>query len=296
MPKELKPSFKQVSWIHNSCFNAKIDMGSTLSNAWHYHPEVELILIKRSGGTRIVGNSVETFTHNDLVLIGKDTPHAFLHEERFLDDKESAPQAMVIQFCENLFGSELLKLSEVKDIHQLLVNSRQGLSITESAKTQIIPLVEKIFHVSSFDGIILLLEILKRISAPDSHRTLVNNRFHPYATNVEDRRFNNILNYTYDNYDEHISIEDVAKIANLTKESFCRYFKTQVNKTYVEFLTEFRINKACQMIREGERSIKEIAYSCGFDSLSNFYYQFKKITKLNPLEFNRRNVGRVAER
>jgi AraC-like DNA-binding protein len=178
----------------------------------------------------------------------------------------------------------------------MLIKARQGLSLTESGKKQIIPLVEKIFHVSSFEGIILLLEILQRLTAEDSHRTLVSNRFHPYSTNPDDLRFKSILNYTYQNYDEHISIEDVARIANLTKESFCRYFKTRSNKTYVEFLTEYRINKACQMINAGENSIKEIAYSCGFDSLSNFYYQFKKITKSNPLEFNRRNTGPLIDR
>ena len=296
MPKEMKPSFKQVPWIHNSCFHAKIDTGSSLSNAWHYHPELELILIQRSGGTRIVGNSVETFGDNDLVLIGKDTPHAFLHEERYLNEKESPARAMVIQFCEDFLGSELLKLPEFRTIHQMLIDSRQGLGITDSARERIIPLFEKIFQASSFEGVILLLEILKIMTAADSHRTLVSKRFHPYAINVCDRRFNDILNYTYENFDEHIGIDDVARIANLTRESFCRYFKTQVNKTYIEFLSEYRINRACEMIRQGRLSIKEIAYSCGFDSLSNFYYQFKKITKLNPLEFQRRNVSKSADR
>ncbi len=77
----------------------------------------------------------------------------------------------------------------------------------------------------------------------------------------------------------------VAKIANLTKESFCRYFKSQTGRTYMDFLTEFRINRACQMIKDNDKSVKEVGYACGFDSLSNFYYQFKKITKLSPLEF-----------
>ncbi|MEJ0103940.1 MAG: AraC family transcriptional regulator [Bacteroidota bacterium] len=290
MLKALKPSFKQVSHSNNSCFNAKIDVGSNLSNAWHYHPEIELILIKRSGGTRIVGNSVELFGDNDLVLIGRNTPHAFLHDEKCQEHRNGQPQAMVIQFNENFLGNDFLKLPELKEVHEVLIKSRHGLSITESGKQEIIPLFERIFKAPSFDGIILLLEILRKISAANSHRVLVSNKFHPYQATINDQRFNSILDYTYENYDEHISIRDVAKIANLTKESFCRYFKTQVNKTYVEFLTEYRINRACQMIKDGEKSIKEIGYSCGFDSLSNFYYQFKKITKVSPLEFNRQNV------
>ncbi|MGN6492258.1 MAG: helix-turn-helix domain-containing protein [Agriterribacter sp.] len=100
-----------------------------------------------------------------------------------------------------------------------------------------------------------------------------------------DKRLGEILAYTYSNYDDHITIEQVAKIANLTKESFCRYFKLRARKTYMEFLTELRIRRACYMIRYEDVPVKEIGYSCGFDSLSNFYDRFKKIMKLSPLEF-----------
>jgi AraC-like DNA-binding protein len=289
MFKAPKPSFKQILRSTNRSFNTKIETGSSLSNSWHYHTEIELILIKQSGGTRIVGNSVEIFGDNDLVLIGRNTPHAFLHDEKF-NAKNANPQAMVIQFNENFLGSDFLKVPELKDVYDMLIKSRQGLSITAAGKEKIIPLIERIFTASSFDAILLLLEVLKRLSIPDAHRVLVSNKFNSYQSTINDQRFNSILDYTYENYDEHIRINDVAKIANLTKESFCRYFKMQVNKTYVEFLTEYRITRACQMIRDGEKSIKEIGYSCGFDSLSNFYYQFKKITKLSPLEFSRQNL------
>lgn len=124
-----------------------------------------------------------------------------------------------------------------------------------------------------------------------SHRLLKEYR-HPITENLQlffsqshDERLSEVLAYTYSNYDDHISIEQVAKIANLTKESFCRYFKSRAQKTYLEFLTELRISKACQMIKRGDQSVKEIGYSCGFDSLSNFYDRFKKIMKLSPLEF-----------
>ena len=159
-----------------------------------------------------------------------------------------------------------------------------GLCVTEKGKEQLIPLVEKSFHASSIDRIILLLEILKSLTVSGSHRVLANDGQYLQSKN-NDKRFNGILDYTYSTYDEHINIADVAKIANLTKESFCRYFKAQTGRTYMEFLTEFRINRACQMIKDNDKSIKEVGYACGFDSLSNFYYQFKKITKLSPLEF-----------
>lgn len=268
----------------NYCFHAKIDKGDNLSSAWHYHPEIELVLIKKSGGTRIVGTSVETFGDNDLVLIGKNVPHAFLHEEKYLAGHNPATEALVLQFRENFLGDEFWNVQETKVILHLLIKARQGLSVTDSGKKEIIPLMEKIFRASSLDRVMLLLEILKLLAREDFHQVLVNDGLHSSAR-INDERFNKILEYTYANYDEHICIDDVAKIANLTRESFCRYFKVHARKTYMDFLTEFRIKRACQMIRDENKAVKEIGYSCGFDSLSNFYYQFKKITKLSPLHF-----------
>jgi len=289
MVQMIRPSYKQIVCSRNSCFNAKIDSGGNLFNGIHYHPEIELILIRRSAGTRIVANSVERFGDKDLVLIGKNTPHAFLHDAHCFEANNPEPEALVIQFSENFLGQDFLKLPELREVYDLLIKSRKGLQLTESAKTGIIPLMEQVLIVPSLDGIILLLEILKRLTLPQSHHVLASNKFHPYAADINDERFKGILDYTYAHFDEHITIEHMASITHLTRESFCRYFKTHANKTYIEFLTEYRINKACEMIKNGSQTIKETGYACGFDSLSNFYYQFKKLTGLSPLEFKREN-------
>lgn len=296
MLQVLKPSFKQIFFNTSSCFHLKVDRGDKLYRGMHYHPETELILIRRSKGTRIIGNAVEVFGDNDLMLIGSNIPHGFLHDEETLNTDNPAPEALVMQFGENFLGREFLKLPELKDVHELFIKSQNGIYITEEGKANIIPLMERMFGASSLDAIIILLEILKQLISKTHSRELIHsNRLNNDINCTNDHRFNDVLNYTYSNFDEHISIEKVARIAHLTRESFCRYFKALANKTYIEFLTEYRINKACQMIRNGDRSMKEIGYACGFDSLSNFYYQFKRIIKLSPLEFSRhcmQTIGR----
>lgn len=295
MVPQLKPSFKQIFFNSSSCFRVKIDRGNSLYRGMHYHPETELILIRRSKGTRIVGNSVESFGDNDLVLIGSNTPHGFLHDEETWDSDN--PEALVVQFGEHFLGEGFLKLPELKEVYDLFTQSRNGLCVTMEGKARIIPLMERMFSASSLDAIIILLEILKHLTVKANCRELIDsNRFNSYVSCTDDHRFNDVLNYTYSNFDEHITIAKVARIAHLTRESFCRYFKALANKTYIEFLTEYRISKACQMIRYGGRSVKEIGYACGFDSLSNFYYQFKRITKLSPLEFSRYCIETVENK
>lgn len=289
MITESKPFFRQLNWNANSSFNVKVDIKENLTNSYHYHPEIELILVKRSAGIRIIGSVREPFSHNDLVLIGKNIPHAFLHEQRHLEKKQkNTPEAIVIQFNENFMGNDFLKLPELKEIKDLFIEARQGLCITPLGKKMIIPIMEKMPYMYSFERMLSLLEILRIITDKKKWRPLINKRSLAEHEPDVNERINKVLNYTFEQYHQDIKIEELASIVSMTKESFCRYFKTQTHKTYLEFLIEFRISKACKMIQENEMSIKAIGFSCGFNSLSNFHYQFKKIMKLSPLDYKLR--------
>ncbi len=101
-----------------------------------------------------------------------------------------------------------------------------------------------------------------------------------------DPGMNDVYQYTMAHYAEEISLNDIAKIACLTPQAFCRYFKTHTRKTYVCVLNEIRINEACKMIISGNlSSISSIAYDTGFSSAVSFNRVFKKITSKSPREF-----------
>lgn len=285
MKQDFKPIYRHLNWNPNLSLNVKVDEKETLSSTYHYHPEVELILVRRSRGVRLIGTVRENFGENELLLIGKNLPHAFFHEIYEQCPQESNADAIVVQFNENFMGNDFLHLPEVKEINRLFIEARQGLSISPEAKKDIIPIMEQMPAMSSFDRMLSLLAILKIITSNEYRRLLRNGQTDNIVEAGTDERMNKILQYTQEQYHQDIKIEEVASLATMTKESFCRYFKKQTNKTYVEFLIEFRIAQACKMIQENKMSIKSIGYSCGFNSLSNFHYQFKKVTKMSPLDY-----------
>jgi len=287
-----KPSFKPLNLKDDVSCNVKIERGTNLLNIWHYHPEIELIYLKGTAGTRIIGTSVERFSNEDVCLIGKNLPHAFLHEERYLRETyHHNPQAIVIQFDETFMGTEFLNLPELKDIQNLFHIARQGLCLTPGSKRNVIPLIERMSNTSPLDRIILLLEILKLLVSNDAFRILNKEGFLDKWKTENDDRIQAVIRYTTMHFDQNIKIEEVARVANLTKESFCRYFKMKTGKTYIEFLIEFRVGAACKKLIENEKSSKEIGYACGFDSLSNFHYHFKKIMKQSPLEYRSKCIS-----
>ena len=74
----------------------------------------------------------------------------------------------------------------------------------------------------------------------------------------------------------------MADISNLTPQSFCRFFKKRTGKSFVEYLNEIRISAACSYLLDTDWPVSEIAYNCGYKTVSNFNKLFKTITGLSP--------------
>lgn len=291
-----KPSFLRPALKGDASFNVKIDSGENLLNTWHYHPEVELILLRGTAGIRMIGNNTENFTHNDVFLIGKNVPHAFFHDNKYLENKHSrtvSPHAVVFQFDEQFMGKEFLGLPELQGIQYLFRVARQGLSLTQDSKKEVIPLMDKMLNTSPLGRIIILLEIIRVLAGKDAYRILMKDDTLCQLKEETDERIRTVMHYTKTHLDQTITLEQVAKLVHLTRVSFCRYFKMQTGRTYMNFLIELRIRKACQMLMENTDAIRDIGYACGFDSPSNFHYQFRNMMKQSPQDYRLHYLSRL---
>jgi transcriptional regulator GlxA family with amidase domain len=105
----------------------------------------------------------------------------------------------------------------------------------------------------------------------------------------EGKRMRMVFEYVMSNYAKSISLDDVAKIASMTKNAFCRYFKVRTNKTFFQFLIEIRVEHAAKLlIKDNELSVLEIAELCGFTNISNFNRQFKATKGETPMSVRKR--------
>jgi AraC-like DNA-binding protein len=91
-----------------------------------------------------------------------------------------------------------------------------------------------------------------------------------------------VLSYIRTSFSEPISLSDMAAICNMTPKYFCTFFKKMTKKSPVEYLTSYRIEKACRMLQSSDLSVTDIAFSCGFGDLSYFIKTFKKHTGQSP--------------
>ncbi|SHL40557.1 AraC-type DNA-binding protein [Flavobacterium xanthum] len=81
-------------------------------------------------------------------------------------------------------------------------------------------------------------------------------------------RINAVFNYVKDNFQEHITLEEVSELVSMTEPSFCRYFKKITNKTFTKFVNDYRLVHASKLLAEKPISITEICYESGFNNFS----------------------------
>ncbi len=95
------------------------------------------------------------------------------------------------------------------------------------------------------------------------------------------------INYMELNYAQKIMIEDVAHSVGLNMSYFCTLFKQKLNVSPFQYLTQIRIEKACQFLKQPDITITEIAHSVGFDDPLHFSRVFKRIKKIPPSEYRK---------
>ena len=96
-------------------------------------------------------------------------------------------------------------------------------------------------------------------------------------------------NYIQEHYGFDISLDDVSREVNISPYYFSKLFKEESGENFIEYLTRTRIEKAKELLREGNLSIKEISSLVGYADPNYFSRLFKKQTEMTPREYRERN-------
>ena len=147
--------------------------------------------------------------------------------------------------------------------------------------------MEAMLHMKEFDRSIALLMLLQKLAAAE-YSVLSSYGFSNVLNEEKVKRMNKVFKYITINYKENITLESIAEIAHMTPQAFCKYFKERTHKTFIEFVNEVRIGHACKLLFEDNYNILQICYESGFNNLSNFNRQFKKITGTSPIEYRKK--------
>lgn len=258
---------------------------------FHSHPELELVYVKESFGKRIIGNSVMPFEPGDMVFLGSDIPHVWLNDEMYYQEiADLKANSIVAYFSKDIFGPTFYELKETQKINELFFQAGKGISIIGKTNKLIAKKLEKLVLKKDFEVIVGLFEILSILSESQD-QIYINDEVYS-SMNKEGKvdRLSEVFQFVNKNYSRNIALIEIAAVANMTPTSFCRMFKLKTKKSFVDYLNEIRISNACKLLLETDKSMSEIAYSCGYKTASNFNKLFKKCKGITPTDFKKNAV------
>ncbi|MDN5202350.1 AraC family transcriptional regulator [Fulvivirgaceae bacterium BMA10] len=138
-----------------------------------------------------------------------------------------------------------------------------------------------------FDGVLSLLQILNALASSEEVKYINKAGYLNTITDSDSERMRSVHAYVMNNYKGTVLLKEAASLANLSPTSFSRYFKAHANKTFSDFVTELRIGQACKLLLDNDFSIAQIAFECGYRTLSHFNRKFRELTGTNPIKYRK---------
>ncbi|WP_420399011.1 AraC family transcriptional regulator [Flagellimonas sp.] len=277
-----KPAFEAIepTFGHSFTYQKFNENNENKNNAWHYHPELELVYINGGSGKRQIGSHVSYFRNGDLILIGSNLPHC-----GFTDKLTGNKSETIVQMKLDFLGNDFFNIPEMKNIQTLFEVAKGGIAFFGKTKLKVGEKMEILEYQTDFQRLLSILNILNQLATSEEIKVLNAEGF-SMETEVKDNdRINIVFNHVKANFKEDISLEEIADLVSMTVPSFCRYFKKITHKTFTQFVNEYRLVHASKLLAEQPISITEVCYESGFNNFSHFNKSFKAFTGQNPSEY-----------
>lgn len=276
----MKAALESLSTSSLSSFLVRYFEEKNFSAPYHVHPELELTLILSGSGKRYVGSKMNDFYPGDFVLLGPNLPHCWKTEPKQKGEKSSS---IVVQFQKDFLGEGFFEKPAMVRVMQLLKKSDSGIRFTHDAALFKRKMQELLDEQNNFKKVVLLLDLLHQLSLSKKYELIEKQQTNTIISTAEQQRLHTVMAYIVEHFKEDVSLTKVAAIANMTPPAFCKYFKRITRKTFVEAVTDYRIDYAAQQLINTSHAIAQISFDSGFNDLSHFHKTFKMRMQLSPL-------------
>ena len=254
---------------------------------WHWHEEVEFgyvlsgeIEITLTNRAYIVKKNQGYFTNsNVLSRFSKTTDtvlaHTHLFHPIFLSGhfKSIFETKYLDPIIHNKNIDALIFTGETSNQQKILQKLRQASALQHEENVE--------FQTRNLFSELWLL-LLEEIKEQPAHTVNFQNQ----------ERVQNMLTFIHAHYSEKLTLNDIAAAASVSTRECIRCFRNTINQTPLEYVMEYRLNTAKQLLDDTKMSITDISYHCGFSSNAYFGKIFREKYGMTPLQYRNRNIDK----
>nr|WP_295279340.1 AraC family transcriptional regulator [uncultured Blautia sp.] len=252
---------------------------------WHWHPEIEITYVRKGTMCYKVNNLVYHLKEGDIVFNNSGALHSGTMENQ--EDCTYIPVTFDPRLIYGFFQSTI----NSKYVDPVIQDSLLPAICIDQSEPWHRPFREYLLRIIALDekkpdfyelDITICLQSMWRLLL--EHIT-----YEPQVSrenSLEYDRIKKILSYIEDNYQNKITLKDIAGHIHLCESECTRLFKRHMNTTLFAFLQEYRIERSLEFLQSGEL-ISDVALNTGFSD-SNYYSKvFAKIKGCSPREYRK---------
>ncbi|MFD0693970.1 AraC family transcriptional regulator [Paenibacillus sp. GCM10027628] len=255
---------------------------------YHWHQEIEWIYMTEGSAQFHIGSAVTELQQGEALLI----PSGQLHACYPSGDHPAHFHAIV--FDPSLLSSSAYDAIQSKYIEPwmerrfILPDRFRPSSAWEQRLLLLLRDIIEQYEAKPFGFELKIKAALLSLFAellPHGEPTSDSQRISSDSAKVE--RIKPVLHYMHAQYKERILIQDLASLISMSEGHFCRFFKSIVKKTPIEYLNFLRVEKAMKYLEDPKIKIIDIASEVGFESPSYFIKTFKSLKNLTPTDYRK---------
>ena len=253
----------------------------------HWHEELEILFFTEGSATFLIEGTEVSLTAGDMLLLKPGVLHGG-------HDKLSAAAAYRAVLVRYEFlagmGQDRISRKYLEPLFEAERGTYVHMSVDHALHGQAAQAVEAVFSLFGEQGkgyellvkaqILLLFYFFYLLV--DGYEGSVGNESYNMRINGKIRE---IYEFVQENYQEKITVGQMARKVHFSEGYFCRFFKDNFHMSFMEYVNGVRLQRAERLVTETDKTMEEIAGETGFSSSNYFAVAFRRAYGISPLKY-----------
>lgn len=249
----------------------------------HRHDAWELYHVLHGRGNRMAGDALQSFSSGDVVLIPPSMFHRWEYAPESVD-MEGRVRYRMVAFSHSLVKRCMKMFPELRNRLVGVTFPTDALKFGPETSRIIRKTLSEMNGMDELERLCAMFRLLPVVFTSSDH-TFVGK---PVRIERDVRRMQQISAYVMAHYVHTIPLDDIAAEVGMNRSAFCSYFKRCKGITFSRFVTQYRLNTACDLLKHSQKGVSEICYLVGFNDLPHFVRVFTKNFGLSPSRYRKK--------
>lgn len=230
----------------------------------------------------MTGDTLMPFAEGDVVLIPPSMPHYWEYKPESAND-DGEIKYLMVAFSPELIDKCMSVFPEIRNKLYGQILPTEALKYGSGSSVEI---KHSLMRMSNLDDIGQLSEMIRLLPIIFTTRdqTLIGK---PIKIERDIRRMQQVAEYVMAHYVHTITLDDIATHIGMNRSAFCTFFKRNKGMTFSQFVTQYRLETACGLLKTSQKQVSEICFAVGFNDLPHFIRVFTSTYGMSPTKFRK---------